>query len=459
MTIINNALSGALASQVALSAASQNIANLQTKGYTRQAALLTAVGPDAGGRSAGNGVTVSSLIRFSDGYKSQQLWRAASDLGSRSQTQPYLSQLENVMGDEASNLSGGIDKFFQSLNAVAGVDPTSTPLRQQVLTAAGLMAQRFNSLNNVFSAQLQSVRQQRSAIVESANADITNIAALNLKISHANATGDSISALIDARDLAIDDLAGKMQLEVSDQPNGTRNVSLKTGQALVIDGIGGKLAATGGVGSNQSFTLDFAATTFGLDATALGGELGGLSTYERNNLLPMQQGVADIAEQLASKVNAQLAAGYTMAGSNPGKPLFVFTPGSNADMLTVAPGFLTDDLAFSSDGTPGDSGNLQQLVAIKAQSINVTSLGSVLVGDADTQLVGKLGVDSQQNQAALSTAQAVRNQATQDWQSTSGVNQDEEAVNLVEYQKMYQANMKVMSVANALFDATLQMMG
>jgi flagellar hook-associated protein 1 FlgK len=83
----------------------------------------------------------------------------------------------------------------------------------------------------------------------------------------------------------------------------------------------------------------------------------------------------------------------------------------------------------------------------------------VLIGDADTQLVGKLAVDSQQNKAALSTSQSMRDQAQNDWQSTSGVNQDEEAVNLVEYQNMYQANMKVMSVANALFDATLQMMG
>jgi flagellar hook-associated protein 1 FlgK len=458
MTILNNALSGALAAQVALSASSQNIANLQTKGYTRQAALLAAVGPDAGPRSAGNGVQVSALIRFSDGYKSQQLWRAGSNVGQYSQSQPYLTQLERVMGDDSSSLSGGIDKFFASLNAVAGVDPTSTPLRQQVITAAGLMAQRFNSLNNVFAGQLQSVRQQRSAIVDAANADIANIAALNLKIAQANATGQGASALVDARDLAIDSLAGKMGLEVSDQADGTRNVSLKTGQALVIGGVGGRLDAISGLGGDQTFTLEFASTTFGVDAGALGGQLGGLSAYETDKLLPLQQGVADIARELAAKVNAQLTAGYTMAGTS-GKPLFVFNPGSNSDMLQVAAGFQTSDLGFSADGTPGDSGNLQKLVALKSATITVTKLGDVLVGDADTQLVGKLGVDSQQNQAALTTAQAVRTQASDDWQSTSGVNQDEEAVNLVEYQKMYQANMKVMSVANALFDATLQMMG
>jgi flagellar hook-associated protein 1 FlgK len=458
MTIINNALSGALAAQVALSASSQNIANLQTKGYTRQAALLTARGPDAGNRSAGNGVEVSSLIRFSDGYKSQQLWRAASDVGAHSQTQPYLSQLERVMGDDASSLSGGIDKFFQSLNAVAGVDPTSTPLRQQVLTAAGLVSQRFNSLNNVLNGQLLSVHQQRAAIVAAANSEITNIAALNLKISHANSTGDSISALVDARDLAIDNLASKMGLEVSDQPDGTRNVSLKTGQSLVIGGTSGKLGVTDDLTGAQVFTLEIANTSFGIDPAALGGQLGGLSRYEQDILLPLQQGVSDIAEQLADKVNKQLAAGFTMAGAN-GKPLFVFTKGGNANLLKVAPGFQTDDLAFSSDNTPGDSGNLELLVAIKGQAVTVTTIGSVLLGDADTQLVGKLGVDSQQNQASLSTADAVRNHALEDWQSTSGVNQDEEAVNLVEYQKMYQANLKVVAVANALFDATLAMMG
>jgi flagellar hook-associated protein 1 FlgK len=456
MSILNNALSGALASQLALSSSSQNIANLQTKGYTRQAALLSAVAPAAGSNQAGNGVRVTSLLRFSDNYKTQQLWRAASDLGAHSQTQPYLTQLETVMGNDDANLSGGIDKFFASLNAVAGVDPTSTPLRQQVVTAAGLLSQRFNSLNNVYNAQLQSVRQQRVAIVDSANTSIAAIATLNARIANANATGSNASSLIDQRDQAIDSLASQVGLEVSDQPDGTRNVSLKSGQALVLGGVAGKLSVSGG--ANQAFSLSFAGATFDLDATRAGGQLGGLTTYEQDVLLPLQTNVAEMAQQIAAKVNTQLQAGYAMDGT-PGKPLFVYNPGSTSNMLQVASGFQTADLAFSGDGLPGDTGNLQKLAAIKNQPVTLTGLGAVLLGDADTQLVGKLAVDSQQNKGALETFQTMREQAEADWQSTSGVNQDEEAVNLVEYQNMYQANMKVMSVANALFDATLAMMG
>jgi flagellar hook-associated protein 1 FlgK len=456
MSILNNALSGALASQLALSSSSQNIANLQTKGYTRQSALLNAVAPSSGSNQAGNGVRVSSLLRFSDSYKSQQLWRTASDLGQHSQTQPYLTQLETVMGDDEASVSSGIDKFFAALNSVAGVDPTSTPLRQQVITAGGLLAQRLNSLNNVFNAQLQSVRQQRVAIVDSANTAITAIASFNAQIANANATGSNASSLIDARDQAIDSLASQMALEVSDQPDGTRNISLRSGQSLVLGGVAGKLKVEGG--SDQTFSLTFAGTKFDLDVTRAGGQLGGLTSYEKDTLKPLQQNVAELAQQLSDKVNTQLTAGYTMDGK-PGKAMFVYTPGSTSNMLQVADGFVTTDLAFSGDGTPGDTGNLRKLLDIKTQSINVTGLGSVMITDADTQLVGKLAVNSQQNKGALNTYQSMRDTAQDDWQSTSGVNQDEEAVHLVEYQNMYQANMKVMSVANALFDATLAMMG
>ncbi len=457
MSIINNALSGSLAAQAALNAASQNIANLQTKGYTRQGVLLGALqpSPNAGATAAGNGVEVSALLRFSDGYKNQQLWRAASDLGQRSQTQPYLTQLERVMGDDASSLSSGIDSFFRALNA-AGVDPTSSPLRQQVVTAADAMSQHFNSINNVLNNQLLSVQQQRSAIIPQANTTIAAIASLNQKIAAAKGGNTNVSALIDQRDQAIDGLASQMALEVVEQPDGSRSVSLKSGQPLVIGSLAGTLSSST-VSGTQAISLQFSTSNFALDNATIGGQLGGLGKFEQNTLIPLQQSVADIAQQLSSKVNTQLAAGNTLVGT-PGTPLFVFTFGGGATMLQITAGFQAADLAFSGDSTAGNSDNLQLLIGLKNQPITVTSLGSVLMSDADTQLVGKLGIDSQQNQAEMATADTVRNQSVEDWQSTSGVNRDEEAINLVEFQNMYQANMKVISVANSLFDATLAMM-
>jgi flagellar hook-associated protein 1 FlgK len=206
----------------------------------------------------------------------------------------------------------------------------------------------------------------------------------------------------------------------------------------------------------------------------------------------MQANVASLAGQLADHVNKILAGGtvtklvddgtgtgtfvsvtvatypggVTMAG-NAGKALFVFNPAGGANMLKVDANFQTADLAFAKKPTapdpyePGDISNLHTILGLKDLKIDLPgwTMSAITINDADTQLVGKLGVFSQQNKSSLATGNTVRMQAEQDWASTSGVNQDEEAVNLVEYQKMYQANMKVISVANSLFDTILQTMG
>ena len=459
MSIINNALSGALAAQAGLNTTSQNVSNVMTPGYTRQGVLLTSVQPlKSGALSAGSGVTVPSLIRFSDSYKSLQMWRAASDLGQHSTSQPYMTQLEQVMGDDSSSLNNGLDTFFSALNA-ASVEPTSSPLRQQVITAANALAQRFDSLNQVLSNQRASVQQQRTTIVSQVNTLTTDIAALNKQIAATQATGVNPSGLIDERDNKIDSLASMVAVQVVDQADGTRSVSLRSGQPLVAGSIASTMSVQGNPDGSQTLTLAFAKETFTLASGGLGGQLGGLDDMEQNVLLPMMKSVTDMAQQMSTQVNTQLQAGFGLTGAA-GQALFQFDATSVTGMLKVNSTITPQDLGFSSDATtPGDSANLLQIIGIQSQNVTTPWLGTVTLSDAATQLVGKLGMASQQNQASLTTSQTVRNQAEESWKSTSGVNNDEEAINLVQYQQMYQSNMKVIAVANTLFDATLQMMG
>lgn len=461
MTIFNNALSGSMAAQAGLSVTSQNIANVMTEGYTRQGVLLASVvSRRSGVQATGDGVAVPSLIRFSDAYKSQQLWQSASSEARYETVQPYLTQLEQVMGDDASSINSGMDGFFAALNA-ASVEPSSNPLRQQVITAAEALAQRFNSLTQVLANQRASVAQQRTTVVAQINTNISGIAEMNKKVALAQATGVSASELIDARDKKIDELAALVGVQVVDQPDGTRSVMLRDGQPLVAGGTASKVTVQVNPDGSQSLLLDFASQTFTIANGNLGGQLGGMDEFENGILMPLRQSVTDMAREVATRFNTQLAAGYTPAGASGDLgytdmaqgPLFAFDNTSSSGLLTVRSGVLASDLAFSASAAePGNNDNLMALLDLKNQPVAVASLGSVLLGDAYTQLVGKLGMDSQQNQASLSTASTVRNQATESWKSTSGVNSDEEAVNLMQYQQMYQANLKVMAVANELFD-------
>lgn len=459
MTIIYNGLSGALAAQASLAATSQNIANVMTPGYTRQGVLLASVQPlQSGTLSAGSGVTVPKLLRFSDGYKSLQMWGSASELGRRETAQPYLTQLEQVMGDDESGINTGLDSFFAALNAVS-VDPTSSPLRQQVITTARGLAERFNSLGQVLANQRASVAQQRLTTVAQVNTLSTQIAKLNEQIALTQGTGVNPSGLIDARDNKIDDLAKLVSVQVVEQLDGSRSVSLNGGQPLVVGARAATMRAQVNPNGSQTLFVDFANESFSLAYTKLGGQMGGLDEFENVTLMPVMSSITSMAQQLSDNVNNQLAVGFDSNG-NPGLPLFQFNTSGPTGVLSVRAGIVADELALSSDPTtPGNSDNLLALIALRTQAIAVPAVGSVSLADAVTQLVAKLGMDSQQNGAALDTAQTVRNQAEESWKSTSGVNLDEEAANLMQYQQMYQSNMKVIAVANELFESTLAILG
>ncbi|GHD03228.1 flagellar hook-associated protein 1 [Pseudorhodoferax aquiterrae] len=454
MSMINNALSGALAAQAALAATSQNIANLQTPGYTRQGILLRAAAP-TGSMSPGNGVQTPQLIRFADAYKSQQLWESASTQGRHAAVQGYLTQLEQVMGDDVSTINAGLDDFYAALNA-ASVEPTSAPLRQQVIASAEALTVRFNSMNQVLANQRTAITQQRAAVLDQVNVLSAEIATLNGKIAGAGAAGANPSALIDERDNRIDALAALVGVNVVDQADGSRSVALKNGTPLVVGTTVGKLEAAAPLADGTpALTVRFAKEVFTIASRNMGGQLGGLDDYQAKTLQPLTQSISDMAAGLTTLFNNQLAAGYGLDGT-PGKPLFQLDTSSVSALLTITPGITAQDLGFSGDATkPGDSANLLALIDLKDQSVPIASLGTVQLGDAYTQLVSNLGTTSQQNQAALSVADTVRSYAKANWASTSGVNEDEEAVNLVQYQQMYQANMKVFSTANTLFEATL----
>src|SRR5471032_1259230 len=272
MSLINNALTGALAAQASLNTTSQNIANTQTAGYTRQGTLLSAVAPSTGINNAGDGVQVTSLIRFSNDYQNQALWTSNSDLGSKTQTQPYFTQMEQVMGDDKAGLSAGVDSFFAALNASAE-DATSSPLRQAVLTAASAMSQNFNSIYDVTANQVLSVNQQRSAALPQINQLTTSIASLNQQIVSAGSTTNT-SALQDQRNQQIDQLALLVGVQVDTKTDGTRDVSLSTGQPLVSGSLAASMSFDSSSGS-PVLTLNFARTAFTLDDSKIGGQLGG----------------------------------------------------------------------------------------------------------------------------------------------------------------------------------------
>jgi len=444
MSISRIGLSGLLGAQANLNMTARNIANLQTPGYTRQGVLLTA--------RVGGGVEVGSLLRFTDNYKIQQKWLSNGPVGQHSAAESYFRQLEEVMGLEDGSVKAGMDKFFGALDE-ASADVTNPALRQQVLMAAGGLASSFNNLQQMMRGQLDTLRQQSAATAGQINGLSESIAELNRRIADAEATGGAPSELIDQRDMAIDQLAALAEIRTVRQPDGTIDVNLASGTPLVAGNQVGKVNVETKANGEFALNIEFGGTTYPIDGAKVGGTLGGLYTFAQDTLLPQMEAIRSLAGEIAENFNKQLEAGYGMDGS-PGKPLFTFDPATGRLTLNE---MKPEELGFSGDPkAPGNSDNLLKLIELRNQRIDLPGFGETSLGDAYTLLVGKLGSQSQQNQSALTMAGEMRKQAEEAWLSSAGINGDEEALNLQEFAQIYQANMKVISVAAELFDATLK---
>lgn len=453
MNLINIAFSGSQAAKAQLNVTSMNTANVHTQGYSRQRVDLSAIGSRNGGlMSPGDGVEVTAIRRISDQYLVNQLWSANSKSSYYAVGQQYISGLEAVMGGESTSIGSGLDKFFAALNA-ASTQPDSSALRKQIISEANTLATRFNNINEFINTQKTSTQNQRSATVDSINTLSSNIANYNKQITELEANGGSANVMRDERDELVKQLSTLADVKVTEGHDGAYTVTLKDGQPLVSGRSSSSLAIKNLADGSQEIELTFAGTTFNVDMST-GGQLGSLYDYETVTLGEMQQTIASMAKEMADAFNDQLAQGFDLNGA-PGKPLFNFDLSNPQGMLQVNK-LSSEELALSSSASePGSGDNLAKLIEIKNRPLNIAHLGSVSLSAGSASLISNIGIASRENQVEAQAAASVLYDAQTQRDNLSGVNLDEEAVNLLVYTQAYQSNLKVMATGDKIFSDLL----
>ena len=449
MSIISHiAYSGLQSSQMAMTNTGQNIANVNTPGFSRLSPNMVSVAGQSG-RSAGGGVEIASIRRLSSDFQNQQLWRSHTEMNMYASAQQYLGALETLMDGDGSSISIGLDQFFAALSELT-VSPESMALRQQVISEAGNLGQRFNGLSGNINAQISALHEQREAMVTQVNGLLDNIGQLNKRIVEAKAVGEDTNALRDHRESLVGELSQFASIRTNEVPDGSVTLSLGNGQPLVAGTTASKLQVNRLANGEQQLSLSFGKSEFPLAQDGLGGGLGGLHKVEHESLRPTLESLHEIADELAKAVNATLEGGFDLQG-NPGTALFVYDSDSITSVLNTT-GISASQLGLSSAADEvGNNDVLLELLELRSRPIALNG-NLVTLNDAYAGMLGQVAGDSRENQAELRTATTVRDQAQAQRDSISAVNLDEEAVNLMTYQQAYQANMKVISTANQLFN-------
>ncbi|QRY82149.1 flagellar hook-associated protein FlgK [Pseudomonas sp. PDNC002] len=322
MSLLSIGLSGLNASQTALSTTGNNITNVNTAGYTRQQSVQgTSASQFAGQYYVGTGTTVQDVRRMYSEFLANQL-RGATSVNSDAQT--YLSQvnqIDSLLSDSTTGLSKVMQNFFASLQTAAAT-PTDAASRQLVLTQAGNLAQRFNSISTQLGTQNSYVNTQMDSLAGQVSDLAKTVAQYNQAITAAQASGASVNDLLDKRDQAVVQLSDMVGVSVVKQGS-NYNLYLGSGQPLVVGSNASTLTAGPSANNPSQFSLSLSSGSSTMDVTSVvtGGQMGGLLRYRSDVLDSTQNELGRMAVVLADTFNSQLAQGLDLNG-NFGAQLF-----------------------------------------------------------------------------------------------------------------------------------------
>lgn len=241
---LNIAYTGLLASNAALNATSNNIANVQTAGYSRQTVIQQAASALQTFQTygcAGAGVETLAIERIRDEFYDTKYWNNSTKLGQYSIQSYYMEQVETYFDDNGKN--AGFKTVFNQL-MVSGLEellknPDSSTTKSQFIGYAGDLTEYFNGLAGNMEAMQKDVNQELKLKIDEINSIAGEIATLNKQINTIEQTGVTANELRDRRALLLDQLSGIVDVQVTESPVMDTNNNFNTGANRFVVKIAG----------------------------------------------------------------------------------------------------------------------------------------------------------------------------------------------------------------------------
>ncbi len=439
---------------VATEVTSENIANVNTPGYSRQRVVLESAPPTtANGFPLGTGVKISTVERYYDGLLQKQLINAQSTQGYDTTKSTVLQQIEPTFNEVSNDgLGAAISNFFGAWQDLT-LNPAGSAERQAVLSRTQILTDNFKAVSTTLTDSINTQNDSLVPLTDSINATLKNIAQLNGQIKTTELVSGNANEIRDQRDQLIRDLSQQIGITAKENSDGTTDVTYADGGAALVTG-----ATAGSFSLDKTLPTKFVVTLTDTSGavtapTPTTGQLGATVAL-RDTIIPGYRDKVDaLASTIATTVNDQHKLGFDQSGSAGGN----FFTGTTAATISLDAGITgTDKIAASGTlGLLGDNSNalaLAQLQNQKVMSGNTATFGSYFTG-----LVSSVGLDVQSAKSTETQDIAFTKQLTTLRESNSGVSLDEELTNLIKYQRSYQASSKLITTATEMMDTVIAM--
>jgi len=419
---------GALgADEGAATITSNNIANVNTPGYSREQINLSENAPiQVGSFLVGDGVSLDQTTSIRDNLLQQRINQENQTAGQLTAFLGPLNQVQSIFNETSgSGLQTPLTAFFDSLSQLSD-NPSSSSLREGVITAGQNLASAFQQ----DSSTLQSLQSNADLSVQQSvnqiNTLTTQIAALNNQVSSLTAAGQDGGAIEDQRSLLVNQLSGLVDVSQTDAGNGNITLTTSNGAALVVGGQ--SFALTTQINPSTTFHDVYSQGT-DITSTITTGSLGGEIQVRDQEIPTILNKLNTLAYGLATAVNTQSAAGFD-ANGNAGVNFFTAPASVNGAASSIAVAITDPNLvASSSDGSVGSNGNAQALANLQNQNIVDGQTPANYYG----ALIYEIGNDVSQANTEQTSVGLVQQQLQDQQGAISGVSLDEEATNLIRY--------------------------
>lgn len=435
------------AQRAGLAVTGNNIANLNTEGYTRRSIQL------AEGQSGAGGVDVLGTRARRDLLLDARVRQELPAEGRERAIAGALSMVEASVGAPGASLDAQLTSFFDSFASLAQ-DPTSTVARDGVVLQGRLLARSFNDIATRLDESRRGADSQIRGAVDNINRLSTEVASLNQAINAAN--GGEVDGLRDRQVQALKELSALADIAVLQRGDGGVDVSMGAGRAIVM---GASVYALETVDTPPNGFAQLQVGGVTVTSEVARGGLAGLLEV-RDVLIPGYQVRLDtIAFSVAQQVNTLHQGGTDLAG-NAGANFFatIGAPAGAAAAITLDAALAADSdlVAASQTGAPGDNGAAKLIANLR--DARVVS-GSATFSEGWGQLVYRIGSDAQTAMAQQKSRREVVTQVEHLRDQVSGVSLDEESALLMRYQRAYEANARYFSAVDTMLATLLNMMG
>jgi flagellar hook-associated protein 1 FlgK len=473
---------GLIAAKKSLETTGHNIANVNTKGYSRQRVEQSSNTPIArSGIIQGTGTNVRSIDRTHDPFVEKRLQKATSNESYSRFRFEEMEQIENIFNEvDDEGLNNIINRFYNAFRELSS-QPDNETMRSVVRDTANLVVKDFRRIRDSLDLASRSIDQKIQGEIQDINAIAKNVTELNLRIAALEASGDETGDLRDQRDLAIMEMSKsfKVHTYVDDQNHFV--VSAVGVGTIVAGGQYQELAAAGSSEKNSSSGMDGSIEIFfksrpsqKITQKFKSGRLSTLIRVRNEDAQNLQKNMDRLAYDFANSVNAIHRRGYANreVEVNPDGSINEYdkkgkVTGINFFEIQDDPKGAIYSLKLSDDvesdisnivtalapNSPGD--NRVSLAISKLQHEKFMADGTATIEEEFLKTVGNVGVEVGKAKLDAEQMEGIRVQLDTVKERISGVSLDEETSNMIRFQHAYDAAAKVMQTANEMFDTVL----